>query len=81
MELDVRLSHAHTYRRTLTTIRHMNSVDKNDDGDYMISARYTNAIYKISEKDGSLLWTLGGLNSDFELEKGFNFSRQHDVSW
>ncbi|TKA80323.1 hypothetical protein B0A55_02224, partial [Friedmanniomyces simplex] len=58
---------------------HMNSVDKNADGDYMISARYTNAIYKISGQDGSVLWTLGGPNSVFELESGFNFSRQHDA--
>lgn len=57
----------------------MNSVDKSSEGDYMVSARYTNAIYKISAQTGSVLWTLGGPNSDFELEPGFNFSRQHDV--
>ena len=38
---------------------HMNSVDKNADGDYLISARYTNAIYKISGKDGSIIWRFG----------------------
>lgn len=65
---------------TLSAIRHINSVDKSPEGDYMISARYTNAIYKISGKDGRLIWTLGGPNSSFTLEENFNFSRQHDVS-
>jgi hypothetical protein len=54
----------------------MNSVDKNAEGDYLISARYTSCIYKISGKDGSIIWRLGGPESDFELI-GFNFSSQH----
>ena len=54
----------------------MNSVDKNAEGDYLISARYTSCIYKISGKDGSIIWRLGGPESDFELV-GFNFSSQH----
>lgn len=45
----------------------------------MICSRYTNAIYKISGQTGAILWTLGGNNSSFVLESGFNFSRQHDA--
>jgi hypothetical protein len=56
----------------------MNSVDKDSSGDYLISARYTNCIYKISGNDGSVIWQLGGTNSSFVLD-GFNFSRQHDA--
>ena len=56
----------------------MNSVDKNTDGDYLISSRYTDCIYKISGKDGSVLWRLGGKHSSFLLD-GFNFSKQHDA--
>lgn len=59
---------------------HMNSVDKTPNGDYLISARYTNTIYKISGKDGSIIWRLGGLKSDFTLQ-GFNMSSQHDARW
>lgn len=44
-----------------------------------MSARYTDAIYKISGKDGSIIWTLGGKNSSFVLADGFNFSKQHDA--
>lgn len=57
---------------------HLNSVDKNEDGDYLISSRYTNTIYKISRLDGSIIWRLGGQNSSFTLQ-GFNFSGQHDA--
>jgi hypothetical protein len=44
----------------------------------MISARYTDCIYKISGTNGSVIWRLGGKKSSFELE-GFNFSKQHDA--
>jgi hypothetical protein len=56
----------------------MNSVDKDANGDYMISARHTDCIYKISGTDGRIIWRLGGDDSSFVLE-GFNFSKQHDA--
>jgi hypothetical protein len=65
----------------LTKFRsHANSVDKNEDGDYLLSARWTNAIYKISGRDGIVLWKLGGKRSSFIMED-FNLSRQHDAQW
>lgn len=59
---------------------HANSVNKNEAGDYLVSSRYTNTIFKISGSTGNVIWRLGGQKSDFEL-KGFNFSRQHDAHW
>jgi hypothetical protein len=38
----------------------MNSVDKDSAGDYLVSARYTYTIYKISHHTGSIIWSLGG---------------------
>lgn len=58
--------------------RHLNSVDRNSDGDYLVSARYTDTIYKISSRDGKVLWSLGGPESSFKLD-GFTFARQHDA--
>jgi hypothetical protein len=52
-------------------------VDKFEDGDYLVSARYTSSIHKISGVDGSVIWRLGGKLSDFELLDDFNFSSQH----
>ncbi|POS70637.1 hypothetical protein DHEL01_v210969 [Diaporthe helianthi] len=48
---------------------HINSIQKTDDssGDYLISARHTSAIYKISGEDGSIKWRLGGSRSDFKI--------------
>lgn len=58
---------------------HINAVDKNKAGDYLISLRFTDTIYLISSKDGNIVWRLGGLESDFEQD--FTFSKQHDVKF
>lgn len=59
---------------------HINSIDKNADGDYLISARHVSAVYKISGKDGHVIWRLHGKKSDYYLD-GFSFSSQHDARW
>ena len=59
---------------------HLNSIDKNKEGDYLLSARHTSAIYKVSGSDGSIMWQLGGANPSFEQEN-FEFSYQHDAKW
>ena len=63
-------------------LSHINAIDKNSAGDYLVSARHTNTIYKVAGTNGSILWQLGGTAataSDFTLATGFNFSSQHDV--
>lgn len=57
---------------------HINSIDKNEDGDYLISARHVSAVYKISGVDGHVIWRLNGAKSDYYLD-GFSFSFQHDA--
>ncbi|OQE11621.1 hypothetical protein PENVUL_c002G01656 [Penicillium vulpinum] len=56
---------------------HINSVDKSQSGDYLISSRHTRTIYMISGQNGTVLWRLGGKRSDFTFEPGLNFSSQH----
>jgi hypothetical protein len=58
-------------------ILHLNAIDKFPDGDYLISSRHTDALYKISHHNGSIMWRLGGVKSDFELLGNAKFSRQH----
>lgn len=60
---------------------HMNSVDKNQDGDYLISARHVNTLYKINGQSGEITWRCGGKLSDFEILNGLNWSSQHDARW
>ena len=62
----------------LTTLHsHFNSVDKFPDGDYLVSSRHTDALYKISHINGSIIWRLGGVKSDFHLNYQAKFTRQH----
>ncbi|KAJ5885769.1 hypothetical protein N7504_011605 [Penicillium tannophilum] len=58
---------------------HINAVDKNEAGDYIISMRFTNTIYLISGNDGHIMWRLGGKESDFDMD--FTFHKQHDVKF
>ncbi|KAF1995110.1 hypothetical protein P154DRAFT_612009 [Amniculicola lignicola CBS 123094] len=59
---------------------HINSVDKNDQGDYLISARNYAAIFKISGKTGKILWQLGGkAGSNFTIPDSVKFAYQHDA--
>lgn len=61
---------------------HINSVQKDQLGNYIISARYTHTVDYINGSDGSLLWVLGGKRNMFtDLSQGnaTNFSWQHDA--
>jgi len=58
---------------------HINSVDKDDEGSYLISGRHTSTVYKLSGVDGSVIWRLGGRNSTFPLSDDVAFAYQHDA--
>ncbi|HVL95778.1 MAG TPA: arylsulfotransferase family protein [Solirubrobacteraceae bacterium] len=60
---------------------HINSVEEDADGDLVISARHTSAIYKVDRQTGRLEWRLGGKRSDFEMGPGTDFGLQHDARW
>jgi hypothetical protein len=63
---------------------HINSVDKTESGDYIISARYMHAVVCVSGTTGELLWQLGGKNNNFEDLSGgaaLDFAWQHHVRW
>jgi hypothetical protein len=58
---------------------HLNSIDVEPNGDFLVSARNTHAIYEISRRTGKVLWRLGGKKSDFKLGPGVRFAWQHDA--
>lgn len=60
---------------------HINSIDKNSDGDYLVSARHTSTLYRINGSTGEIVWRCGGKLSDFDLLNGLNWSNQHDARW
>jgi Arylsulfotransferase (ASST) len=58
---------------------HVNSIAVDGDGNLVISARNTSAVYKLHRQSGEVLWRLGGRRSDFALDPGAGFFYQHDA--
>ena len=56
---------------------HINSVDKDPEGNYLISARDACSVHKINGTDGKIIWRLDGKESSFDLGKGVKFCFQH----
>lgn len=63
---------------------HMNSIDKDDQGRYLVSGRHTHTVTCVDGTTGQVLWTLGGKHNDFQDESdgaATDFSWQHDARW
>jgi hypothetical protein len=58
---------------------HVNSIDVAPDGNLIVSARNTWAVYKINRTTGAVMWRLGGKKSDFAMGKNTVFAWQHDA--
>jgi hypothetical protein len=58
---------------------HINSVNLDNDGNLLISARHTSTVYKVDRKTGNVIWRLGGKESDFQLGPGVQFAWQHNA--
>lgn len=56
----------------------MNSIDKTPEGDFLISMRHADAVYKLSKDDGHVIWRMGGPKNDFDMGD-LKFSRQHNI--
>lgn len=58
---------------------HLNSIDVDADGNLLVSARNTSAVYKVDRKTGAIIWRMGGKLNDFAFGPGASFNFQHDV--
>jgi hypothetical protein len=56
---------------------HINSVDRDENHNYLVSGRHTSTIYKINGTSGNIIWRLGGKNSNFTFGPGASFGLQH----
>ncbi|CAD0085061.1 unnamed protein product [Aureobasidium mustum] len=61
---------------------HMNSIQKDELGNYLVSARYTHTITYIDGRTGAIIWILGGKRNDFNdlsegKSKATNIAYQH----
>ena len=67
---------------------HINAIDKDTNGDFVVSLRHIHAIYKIAGNTtqsgvtpGDIIWQLGGHNNSFTYTSPFSFSWQHHASF
>ena len=60
---------------------HINSVESGANGNLLVSARNTHAIYEIDRRTGAVVWRLGDKRSDFGMGAGTTFAWQHDARW
>ena len=58
---------------------HINSVQLLPNGNLLVCARNTFAVYEINMKTGKIPYNFGGKNSSFKFARGANFSWQHDA--
>lgn len=63
---------------------HINSVQKDAHGNFLISSRHFSSIYYIDGRTGDVSWTLGGKRNNFaDLSNGdaTDFTWQHHARW
>jgi hypothetical protein len=58
---------------------HINSIAEAPDGNLIISARNTWAIYKVDRSSGRIMWRMNGKRSDFAMPGPARFYWQHDA--
>jgi hypothetical protein len=61
---------------------HLNSIQKDELGNYLVSARYTHSITYIDGKTGEVIWMLGGKKNmfmDLSNSSAIDFAWQHDA--
>ena len=59
---------------------HLNSIQQLKDGNILISARSTWAVYLINKKTGRIIWRVGGKHPSFRMGVRTNFQWQHDAT-
>ncbi len=60
---------------------HVNSISPGGEGDVLLSARNTWALYDVDIHTGAVRWRLGGIHSSFKFGPGVQFYWQHDAAW
>ncbi|MCY7409762.1 MAG: aryl-sulfate sulfotransferase, partial [Chitinophagales bacterium] len=59
---------------------HCNAVERDTDGNILISCRHLSEVTKINRTTGDIIWRLGGVNNQFTFTNDIEqFTWQHDV--
>jgi hypothetical protein len=80
----VALSESHGRARDSSTAEpfdyfHINSINLDQDGSLLVSARNTWTTYELNAHSGQIVWRLGGKRSSFKLGPGAATAWQHDA--
>lgn len=59
---------------------HLNSIALTADGNLLVSGRETWSLYKLERRSGTVIWRLGGKQTDFTMGKDAQFSWQHHAT-
>ncbi|HEY2398548.1 MAG TPA: arylsulfotransferase family protein [Solirubrobacteraceae bacterium] len=57
---------------------HVNSIDFEQDGSLLASARNTRTVYDLDGRSGQIAWRIGGKHSSFAMGPGTGIAYQHD---
>ncbi|KAI0020019.1 ASST-domain-containing protein [Xylariomycetidae sp. FL0641] len=63
---------------------HLNSIDKDARGNYLVSSRYMRSLSYVDGATGEVLWVLGGkrnMFADLSGGRATDFAYQHDARW
>ena len=63
---------------------HINSIEKDHRGNYLISSRHMSSVYHINGETGDIQWTLGGRgddSTDLSDDRATDFAFQHQARW
>ncbi|KAG4027953.1 hypothetical protein MFRU_025g00200 [Monilinia fructicola] len=63
---------------------HINSIDKDAKGNFLISSRYFHSLTYLNGTTGDIIWILGGkknMFTDLSGGRATNFAYQHDARW
>ena len=60
---------------------HMNAIDIDYDGHFLLSSRHLSEVTKIHRQTGEIIWRLGGANNQFSFvnDEPGGFNMQHDI--
>lgn len=63
----------------LVNYMNCNSIERDNDGNLLLSSRNLSEVTKIDRQTGDVIWRMGGKKNEFEFTNDGGFSQQHDA--
>ncbi|MFT4679199.1 MAG: arylsulfate sulfotransferase [Litorivivens sp.] len=69
-----------TYGAASINWLHLNALEQDNDGNYILSFKEINQLVKINSETGAIIWKLGGSDGDISFFPNDQFGDQHDIN-